>query len=117
MEWVKETKPIFEEVSGETQIHMGHDTHYDAMNFVYSKVVGNQMQRLDFQPMENHSFIVTKYIDTFPFFPRLFKLLHNVIPMFPYCAKIKFEQIGVLATELKGDELKKQILEYVKNAL
>jgi len=116
-DWRDKIKPVFSSVAAETNIKMKHDTHYDALNYEFSKVIGNEIYRLDFQPTEKHTISVTKYVDTFMFLPKLFSFMHNVIPMFPCLAKIKHEKIGDISGELEGSELKNSILGYLDNAL
>lgn len=117
MDWIEPLKPIFSEVSTESGLRMGYDTHYDARNFVFSVIKGTEIHRLDFQPMENGTIQITKLIDTYPACPRLFRFLHNAVPLFPYAAKVSCESRGVLSPPFEGAGFKNHIREAVKNAL
>lgn len=114
--WIEESKPYFEEISKYTGLRLGFDTHYDALNFEFSAVKGKAKHRLDFQPMETGVFYITKYVDTFPFSPNICSILHSVIPMFPYLAKIEHHKFGEISKTVKGYELKESVMAYIKNA-
>ena len=117
MDWIEKLRPAFKDVSLESGYRMGHDTHYDARNFVFSVIRGKEIHRLDFQPMENGTIQITKLTDIFPTLPWLFSFLHNVVPLFPYVAKVSYEVVGVLNPPFEGSGFKNKIQELVKNAL
>ena len=117
MDWIENLKPVFKEVSLESGIPHSHDTHYDARNFVFSKVKGSEIHRLEFQPLESGSFQITKLIDRYPALPRVFRLLHNIVPFFPYIAKTNFENVGVLNPPFESAVFKNTIKETIENAL
>lgn len=117
MESVRDKSSIFKEVARESGVTMHHDTHYDALNFEFSRIAGNTILRLDFQPTENSSFIVTKYTDHFPIFPRLFRFLHNTVPFFPYLAEIRQEQVAEITADKEDSALKEEIVTLVQEAI
>jgi len=113
-EWTDKIRPVFSNVSREMNIYMRYDTHYDACNYEYSQVKRNQIHRVDFQPMKNHTIQVTLLIDTYPLFPSFFRFLHREIPMFPYMAKTEYEYIAEINTSVEDGALKKCVLEHLK---
>ena len=117
MDWVKRNQGVFREVASDSGVRMRFDTHYDASNYEYSKVVGSEIYRLDFQPTANETYVVKKFVDKFPFFPRLFWLAYNFIPLFPYLAEI--QEVDSCVAELGSDEpnLKAKVLRLVRDAL
>lgn len=117
MEWIKRNEGVFREAAAECGVRMRHDTHYDASNFELSKVVGSEIYRLDFQPTENQTFVVTKHTDRFPLFPRLLRFLHNVIPFFPYLASTSEERLDDLKVNSEESGLKAEVVRLVRNAL
>jgi len=117
MDWVKRYEGLFKEVAGEYGVRMHHDTHYDALNYEFSKVVGSDIYRLDFQPTVRKSFVVTRYTDSFPVFPRALRFLHNVIPLFPYLAKTNEERLEELDANNDVSRLKEEVVRLVRNAL
>lgn len=71
------------------------DTHYDAINRVLYWYENKMLKRINFECL-SHQVDVCLYQDEFPIAPRLFSWLHNNIPMFPYLAKISWQQLDNL---------------------
>lgn len=105
IEWNEGNRATFEKVGRELGIRLAHDTHYDALNFEYSIVVGSELHRLDFQPTDRHTYQVTKMVETYPFAPRMFRFLASVVPYFPRVGRVEYspaEELSVEAGELDG---------------
>jgi hypothetical protein len=86
-------------------LRLGHDTHYDAMNWVLSWQRANVLHRLDFQPLENGTIAVTYYRDRFKFSPKVFLWLRNNVPMFPYMARIDWNRVSTDHFPLKEEDV------------
>lgn len=92
------------------------ETHYESLNRELQWLDNKTLNRIDFDYSSGDLFvIVTVYRDRFKIFPRFLIWCHNNIPMFPYCAKIKWNKLGKLSLELSKDELKKHIEECILN--
>lgn len=113
----QENRVPFERVGKELGVRLAHDTHYDALNYEYSVILGSDIHRLDFQPIEPGVYKVTKYVESYPFLPRLFRLLQNNVPGFPVVATIKHQALTELPMSLESKELTFKIKELVRNAL
>ncbi len=87
-------KEIFYGIPKGKDITLHFDTHYDANNYVFEKIKGKQLHRLDFQPLQNETIKVTHYIDKFKCCPKLLVWCHNNIPNFSYLAQIEYHPIG-----------------------
>ena len=81
------------------------NTHYDATNCEFSWWVGNIKHRVDFQPMESKEITVTYYRDSYPFFGKLFRWAHYIIPLFPYVATSTFETLGTFSEPLTQTDI------------
>lgn len=117
MDWIEQVQPVFQEVSLETGIKFGHDTHYDARSFEYSTTKGNEIHRLDFQPMENGVIKVTRLVDRYPAFPNLLRQMHNWIPYFPSLAVVQYYELGTLTPPFESSSLKERVQKLVEDAL
>jgi hypothetical protein len=62
------------------RLHLGHDTHYDAMNWELSWWHATVLHRLDFQPLENDTVAITHYRDKFQYLSRVRYWLSSNIP-------------------------------------
>lgn len=71
------------------------ETHYDAINRELCWFERNMQKRIDFD-FDGNIVRVTFYGDRFPCFPRLWIGLHNIVPMFPYVAKIEWRCLDEL---------------------
>lgn len=74
-------------------VKISFDTHYDAQNWELSWWNGNTHHRMDFQPLERGEISITHYKDHFPCLPKLFYWAHNAIPMFPYYARVEWNNL------------------------
>jgi hypothetical protein len=110
-------RKVFEEVSNELGIKLAHDTHYDALNYEYSVVIGREVHRVDFQPTEQGHYQITKLVESYPFWPRLFLLLRNVVPLFPQVANIQYQPLSTLPLSLSPQELGNEIKSVLTSAL
>lgn len=110
-------RKVFEAVSAELGIKLSHDTHYDALNYEYSVVAGCEVHRVDFQPTEQGYYQVTKLVESYPFWPKLFLLLRNFVPLFPQVASIQHQPLSTLPLGLSPQELGKQIKSVLTSAL
>ena len=108
---------VFEAVSEELGIKLSRDTHYDALNYEYSVVTGRKVHRVDFQPTEQGHYQITKLVESYPFWPRLFLLLRNVVPLFPQVANIQRQPLSTVPLSLSTQELGKQIKSVLTSAL
>lgn len=95
---------------------VARDTHYDAFNIELRWWAGNDLHRLDFQPLPEGHIVVTKLKDTFPAAGRLLWWARRIIPMFPYWAKTEFVALGTLKPPFTKQGLQKSVDEFLAKA-
>ncbi|MCK5491922.1 MAG: hypothetical protein KAJ14_02290 [Candidatus Omnitrophica bacterium] len=112
----KSLNKALEEISSEYKIKLLKETHFNAINRVLKVYKKNIVHRLDFNlDEENYLISVTYYIDTFPiYFSRLLERLHDIIPLFPYCAKIKWSNLEEFSSKLSTEQYKEKIKSYIE---
>jgi hypothetical protein len=66
--------------SSRLKLHLGHDTHYDAMNWELSWWQASVLHRLDFQPLEDDTVAITHHRAKFRYLPRMRYWLDCNIP-------------------------------------
>jgi len=86
-------------------LHIGHDTHYDAMNWELSWWQGKVLHRLDFQPLEDNSLTITHLREYFKYLTRFLHWCHRYIPMFPYLAHITWNRVSTNTFPIKEDDI------------
>jgi hypothetical protein len=79
--------------------------------------VNNILYRLQFEEPEDKLIKVIIHRDVFKIFPRLLSWCHNNIPMFPYLADIKFDDLGLLSTDLTEHQFSNKINEFIKRSV
>jgi hypothetical protein len=85
--------------------HVAFDTHHNARNWEFSCWRGNTLHRVDFQPLENGAVSITRYRDHFRALSRLLRWAHNVVPMFPYLARIERTHVASLPFPLSENDV------------
>ena len=101
-----------EELATQRGLKLRKETHYDAANRELHWFESNRLHRLDFNlDREKPLITVTHYVDEFPkLLPKAFLIwCHNFIPLFPYCAKIKWQRLTELSLDLSLDEYKQKL--------
>ena len=108
---------LLHKIAKEYGLDLARDTHYDAINRVLSWIKGSIRRRIDFTLIENGSIAVTLYKDIFPSWPKLWIWFHNVIPGFPYKARIEWMRLGELPEGETDGYYYERIKSYIELAL
>ena len=119
MEMNEKYREVFSSLSKELNLRLGYDTHYDAQNCVYSRVNGLKKIRIDFQPMDNARYVVTKNIDTYKFAPGLIDFLYRFVPMFPapLFVKVSHTSLGQVSGNQSPGEFKNNVKQILEQAI
>ena len=108
-----------EELAKEYHLIIRRNTHYEAINRELWQFHGHWLYRLNLNFDGTEANVsVTSYIDKFPvFLAKLLILFHNIIPGFPYCARISWRREGTLPLGLRENEYRDKLRSYIENCL
>lgn len=103
------------EIAIEYRLKFEKETHFEARNRELWWFRKSTLYRLNFEFIHDEpSILVFYYVDRFPIFPKLLAWCHDFIPMFPYYAKITWQQLPNFPLDLTKDEYKEKIKEIIK---
>jgi hypothetical protein len=94
-------------------VRLASNTHYDAGDWELQWWRGRTLHRVNFQPLDAE-IVITHYRDLFRAFPRFLRWAHNAIPMFPYLARIEWNQIDTIRLPTLEESLSRIISERVR---
>jgi len=108
-----------QDISTKYKLKLLKNTHYNATNRELKWYTKKEIHRLNFNYDEEAKIItITHYIDKVPFcMGRIIEKLHDLVPIFPYLAKIEWLKIGTLPINLTKKEYTIIIENYIKRML
>lgn len=107
-------------IAQERGLHVGCNTHYDAMNCVVSWINDKTLYRLDFQLTTSDSTNVTLHRDHYRFLIKLLSWADSSIPYFSYMTplfrKIEFQKLRELSNGESVEYYIKDVREYIDHS-
>lgn len=107
---------VLQDIAIKYKLKLLKNTHYNAINRELKWYTKKEIHRLNLNYDEEEKIIsVTHYIDKVPFgMGRIIERLHDLVPLFPYLAKIEWYKIDNLPLNLTKEEYTITIENYIK---